>query len=187
MVIKGKKNYLRTKREKDLDALYELACDFEARGPYYPVSIPAETTFKQRFQENGSWSNDYGALLICNLADDEILGEISHFKAAPYFDGFEIAYRLYDSGQSRRGIMTEALILFTYVLFTTKKINRLELKIIPENIPSKRVAEKCGYQLEGVNRGAIFHRGAYRDMEVHSILRDEAPARLEDVLDRINL
>ncbi|MDP6736526.1 MAG: GNAT family protein, partial [Nitrospinaceae bacterium] len=68
--------------------------------------------------------------------------------------------------------MTEALTLFTYVLFVSKKINRLELKVIPGNAPSKRVAEKCGYQLEGVNRGAMFLRGDYRDLEVYSILRE---------------
>ena len=108
-----------------------------------------------------------------------------YFKTTPYFDGLEVGYRLYDTGQSNRGVMTEALCLCTYVLFVTRKINRLELKIMPDNIPSKRVAEKCGYTFEGVNRGAIFHRGAYRDMEVYSILREEAPATLEDALAKI--
>jgi RimJ/RimL family protein N-acetyltransferase len=50
---------------------------------------------------------------------------------------------------------------------------------------SKRVAEECGYKFEGVARGAVFHRGAYRDMEVYSILRQEAPATLEEALARI--
>jgi ribosomal-protein-alanine N-acetyltransferase len=42
------------------------------------------------------------------------------------------------------------------------------------NTGSKRVAEKCGYRFEGVARGAVFHRGVYQDMEVYSILREEA-------------
>ncbi len=41
--------------------------------------------------------------------------------------------------------MTEALTLFTYLLFAMYKINRLELKIMPGNAPSRRVAQKCGY------------------------------------------
>jgi [ribosomal protein S5]-alanine N-acetyltransferase len=114
------------------------------------------------------------------------LGVILFFKAAPYFDGFEIAARIFDVEHHSRGIMTEALTLFTYLLFTLKKVNRLELKIMPANAPSKRVADKCGYKFEGVARGAVFHRGAYRDMEVYSILRQEAPATLEEALAKLD-
>ena len=181
MIIKGKRLSLRTVREKDLDALYDLVFDAAARGPYYPIFIWSETEYKREFQQNGFWSDEHGELLICDL-EDRMLGEVYYFRAAPYFDGYELAYRLFDVGQSNRGVMTEAVTLFTYLLFCVKKINRLELKIMPENIASKRVAEKCGYVLEGVARGAFFHRGAYRDLEVWSILRQEARTSLEDVL-----
>ena len=79
MVIKGKKLYLRTVREKDLDALYEFTCDIEARGQYYPIYFSSETAYKQRFGEDGFWGKDHGTLLICNLPDDDILGELYYF------------------------------------------------------------------------------------------------------------
>jgi RimJ/RimL family protein N-acetyltransferase len=123
-------------------------------------------------------------MLICNLTDHQILGVMYCLKATPYWDNLEVAYRLYDLQLSGQGIMTEALKLFSYVLFVSKSINRLELKIFPENTASKRVAVKCGYHFEGIARGAIFHRGAYRDMEIYSLLRSEAPHSLEDVLDK---
>lgn len=183
MLIKGINLYLRTIRESDLDTLYELSCDIEARGHYFPIFISSETAFRHKFKQTGFWSDDHGDILICDL-NDRILGMLHYFKAAPYFDGLEVAYRLYDTGQSNRGIMTEALCLCTYMLFISRKINRLELKIMPDNVPSKRVAKNCGYKLEGVARGAIFHRGEFRDMEVYSILREEVPATLEDSLAR---
>jgi hypothetical protein len=40
-----------------------------------------------------------------------------------------------------------------------------------------------GQFLEHFHR-QVFHRGAYRDMEVYSILRQEAPATLEEALAR---
>jgi RimJ/RimL family protein N-acetyltransferase len=58
--------------------------------------------------------------------------------------GFEKVGYPQESGG--RGITTQALILLIYVLFTIHKINRLELKIVPENQASKRVAQKAGYQ-----------------------------------------
>jgi RimJ/RimL family protein N-acetyltransferase len=185
-MIRGKNIYLRTVRESDLDLYYERICDIEGTGQYeyYPIFVPSEAEFKRNFQQNGFWDDDHGELLICDQ-DDHVLGVILFFKAAPYFDGFEIAARIFDVEHRNRGIMTEALALFTYLLFTLKKVNRLELKIMPANPPSERVADKCGYKFEGVARGAVFHRGAYRDMEVYSILRQEAPATLEETLARI--
>jgi ribosomal-protein-alanine N-acetyltransferase len=52
-------------------------------------------------------------------------------------------------------------------------IERLQMQIHPENLASKRVAEKCGFKLEGTARGALFHRGKNCDAEVYSLLRTE--------------
>jgi RimJ/RimL family protein N-acetyltransferase len=41
------------------------------------------------------------------------------------------------------------------------------------NAASRRVAEKCGFKLEGIARGAMFHRGQNYDLEMYSILRAE--------------
>jgi RimJ/RimL family protein N-acetyltransferase len=45
--------------------------------------------------------------------------------------------------------------------------------IHPDNDASQRVAEKCGFTLEGTMRKAWFHRGRHQDVQVWSILRDE--------------
>lgn len=185
MLVKGKTLYLRTVREKDLETLYDYTCDIEARGPYYPTFLSSESEFKKEFQENGFLTEKEGEFLICDF-EDRLLGLIMYFKAESYFDAFEIAYRLFDTGQEGRGIMSEALMLGTYLLFAVHKINRLELKIFPQNSASKRVAQKCGYKFEGIARGAMFHRGAYCDLEIHAILREEAPATLAEALAQLN-
>jgi ribosomal-protein-alanine N-acetyltransferase len=184
VMIKGRNVLLRMVRELDLDLLFSYAGDIEGRGLYYPIFLSSEAEFRRRFEETGFWKEEYGELLVCDL-EDRMLGVVSYYRAAPYFDGFEVAARLFDISMSNRNIMSEALSLFNYLLFTVKKINRLEARIMPENGASKRMAEKCGYRFEGVARGAVFHRGAYRDMEVYSMLREEAPATLEEALNRV--
>jgi [ribosomal protein S5]-alanine N-acetyltransferase len=185
MLVKGPHVYLRTVRAADLAQVYLYTCDVEARGPYFPIFFGSESSFRQEFEKNGFLEPDDGTLLICDHAD-QLLGIMYFFKATPYFDGYEIGYRLFDIQNSGRGLMTEALLLCTYLLFAWKKINRLELKIFPENIGSKRVAQKCGYQYEGLLRGCDFHRGAHRGMESYSILRDEAPHTLDEVRARLD-
>ena len=185
MLVKGPHVYLRTVRAADLDQLYRYSCDVEARGLYFPIFFDSESGFKREFEQGGFLKPDSGTLLICDHTD-RLLGIMYFFKATPYFDGFEIGYRLLDIQNSGRGVMTEALMLCTYLLFVWKKINRLELKIFPENIGSKRVAQKCGYQYEGLLRGCDFHRGENRDMESYSILRSEAPRTLAEALARLD-
>jgi len=74
--------------------------------------------------------------------------------------------------------MSEALSLFTKYLFATQTINRLKLSILPGNLASKRVAEKCGFKYEGAARGAFFHRGRHQDIEEYSLLRHEVEGSL---------
>jgi [ribosomal protein S5]-alanine N-acetyltransferase len=186
MLVKGPHVYLRTVRADDLAQLYLYTCDVEARGTHFPIFFDSESGFRHEFEKDGFLRPDSGTLLICDHTDG-LLGIMYFFKATPYFDGFEIGYRLFDIQQSGRGVMTEALMLCTYLLFVWKKINRLELKIFPENIGSKRVAQKCGYQYEGLLRGCDFHRGENRDMESYSILRSEAPRTLDEALARLDI
>ena len=61
----------------------------------------------------------------------------------------------------------------TDYLFATKKQHRIQLVIVPENAASRRIAEKCGFQLEGTARGAFFNDGRNQDVLIYALLRDD--------------
>jgi [ribosomal protein S5]-alanine N-acetyltransferase len=171
-MIRGQKIHLRTVRETDLDQLFELWSDIANRGDYYPLKLPSQVDYKKRFQEHGLWEDTNGTFLIWD--NEKIVGLIAFFPAG-YYSGLEIGYILFDTVSRNKGYMTEALTLLVQFLFSTKKINRLQLTVMPANIASRRVAEKCGFQSEGIVRGAIFHRGKHHDLEMYSLLRQELP------------
>lgn len=87
--------------------------------------------------------------------------------------GLEIGYQLFQASSRGKGIMTEVLRLFCGFLFSHRSVYRLQLTVHPDNVASRRVAEKVGFRKEGVLRGAFFHRGAHHDLEMYSLLRDE--------------
>ena len=169
-MFRGEKITLRTIHEDDLDTLYDLLSDISNRGEYYPLDFWSQVDYKNRFHEHGLWEETKGTLAIC--AADKIVGTIGFFPAM-YYNGFEIGYILYDVASRQKGYMTEALSLLSKYLFDTKKINRLQLTVIAGNAASKKVAEKCGFKFEGVMRGAIFHHGENKDLEMYSLLRNE--------------
>jgi RimJ/RimL family protein N-acetyltransferase len=45
--------------------------------------------------------------------------------------------------------------------------------IVPENGASRRIAEKCGFTLEGTVRGAFFNDGRNQDVVLYSLLRTD--------------
>jgi RimJ/RimL family protein N-acetyltransferase len=72
-----------------------------------------------------------------------------------------------------RGILSEALPLFSAYLFEAKPIQRLYLHAVTENAASRRVAEKAGYKQDGTLRQSFFLRGKLRDCAVYSLVRSE--------------
>ena len=46
-------------------------------------------------------------------------------------------------------------------------------KLVRENGASRRVAEKCGFVLEGTARGAFFNDGRNQDVVFYSLLRTD--------------
>lgn len=173
-MIRGKQVVLRTVREGDLDALYGYMSDVAARGDFFPVRLLSEPAFRKQFQETGFFTEADAQLLICT-PEGEVVGCVWYFKTAPYLDGYEIGYHTFDPGRRGKGYMTEALTLLVHHLFTTTKVNRLQGTVIPANVSSRRVAEKCGFRSEGILRGAVYLGGANHDVELLSLLRSEAP------------
>jgi [ribosomal protein S5]-alanine N-acetyltransferase len=171
-MLRGSEIDLRLVRDGDLEPLYELMSDLETRGPYFPLGVMSQPALRAAFDKNGFWDTDEGMLLI--VKDGEIVGEIEYFPITHYLQGYEISYQLFGRQYAGRGYTTDAVNLLVTYLFGRKRVNRMQLNIHPGNAASKRVAQKCGFTFEGIMRGCWFHRGAYQDLEVWSLLRDEA-------------
>ena len=69
--------------------------------------------------------------------------------------------------------MTEAVQLLVDYLFGSKKEYRIQLIIVADNGASRRIADKCGFVLEGTARGAFFNDGRNQDLLVYSLLRTD--------------
>ena len=81
----------------------------------------------------------------------------------------ELGYVVVEQARGR-GYASRALSLLTDWGFAELDAERLELLIGVDNGPSKRVAEKCGYQREGVLRSFAVKPGVREDMELWSRL-----------------
>jgi RimJ/RimL family protein N-acetyltransferase len=79
-----------------------------------------------------------------------------------------VAYLAGPDGRGR-GLMTRAVRLVCDWLFSAG-VGRIEVRTHPDNEPSQRLAERCGFQREGLERKSIWLHGQRADAIVWSLL-----------------
>ena len=84
----------------------------------------------------------------------------------------EIGYLVVPAARGR-GVARRTVDLLTRWGFDELGLERLELRINPENVPSTKVAEVAGYRLEGVLRNLHFKAELRADVGVWSRLRQD--------------
>lgn len=105
--------------------------------------------------------------------DKELIGGIGvKFKEDVYRFSWELGYWLGEPFWNK-GIITEAIKVFTKYLFNTYNIRSITANVYEGNKASMKVLTKAGFKLDGVIRKAVFKEKVYRDLYVYSILREE--------------
>ena len=177
-MLRGKRIILRLFTEADLEELYTLDSDLAARGEHFPITLHPLAEMRKQFKETGWWEEHQGRMVIASRAG-KMVGAIVFFRPSPMLVGYEIGYVIFRPEDRGKGYMSEALRIFSAYLFELKSIPRLQLGMFKGNAASRKVAEKCGYRIEGVLRHAGFLRGEYRDRETFSLLREECVSLAE--------
>jgi RimJ/RimL family protein N-acetyltransferase len=112
------------------------------------------------------------AYAVTDATTGRLLGSIGLRWNEPH-DVAEVGYWLRSDARGR-GVATRALVLLTKIAFE-EGAARVQLRADVANAPSRRVAEKAGFRLEGVLRSAHWSPRQRRrlDWAMYSLLPDE--------------
>jgi RimJ/RimL family protein N-acetyltransferase len=132
---------------------------------------PSDRDFDQllRMIRDSRRSGDRFDYAVTEPPDDTSLGAV--IASRRHRDNYEIAYLAGEPGRGR-GVMTRAVTLLCDTLLD-EGVERLELRTHPENEPSQRLAERCGFQQEGRERKSIWLHGGRVDAVVWSRLPED--------------
>jgi ribosomal-protein-alanine N-acetyltransferase len=86
------------------------------------------------------------------------IGEVGYFVAREYWGN---------------GIAPKAVGLIEEIGFSDHGLERIELVTLKENKASIRVAEKCGYKKEGIQRHKQLHDGSYQDVYLFAKVKSD--------------
>ena len=74
---------------------------------------------------------------------------------------------------ARAGYMREAIAAVIGYAFGTLDLSRVEAGCLPENTPSRRLLETCGYKYEGVAQSYLQIAGRWRNHVLYANLRHD--------------
>jgi RimJ/RimL family protein N-acetyltransferase len=104
---------------------------------------------------------------VVDADDDAFLGFCALVRIDAGGMEAEIGYITAPAARGR-GIATRALLLATDWAFTTIGLQRLELRIDDENVASQAVAQRAGYDKEGLLRSVHFKDGRRVDLNIYA-------------------
>lgn len=171
-MIKGSCFHLRHIRKEDVMPMLELMNHPDAKGDFLSQELMLPGVAEKKFEDESRSKDQFETFLIID-ENEKMIGRVFHFKTVPYFNSREIGYGMFVKNLHGKGIMTEAVKLLRDYLFNTMLINRLEIHMNIDNVASEKVAINCGFQKEGIARGAIFTHGKHRDIAMYALLRNE--------------
>lgn len=161
----------------DIPAVQRLASAEEiARNTFVPHPYPPDGAEKFVQQALEGWRQDDAYVFaIIENASGQFAGcmgihpEPAHHRAIV---GYWIGLPFWG-----RGLATAALRLIIQFGFESLQLNRIAAGHFPQNPASGRVMQKANMRYEGTLRGALLHRGEFKDEALYAILREDFAAR----------
>ncbi len=160
---------LRALRPQDCDRLLALRSDpvvlrYMNRAPMtVPQDAINELNRLQKGLEEGRWV----VWAVCQAGDDTLMGTACLWN----FDGdsgAEVGYDLMPCFQGR-GYMAEALAAVLGYGFGTLALRRVEARTHPDNAPSRRLLERLGFGLVGME--SPQEAGKYEPNVIYEVYR----------------
>lgn len=174
--------YLRDHLPADVDSFIRWQTQGEWRsfdapweGVLGTLSSEQEAEMRQRFLESISGEQPFPRkrAVIVEKEHDLPLGWVVRYVQDRFPDVWFVGIDICEDAHLCRGLGTQALSLWVDYLFSNSPVHKIALDTWSFNRRMMRVAEKVGFQFEGVERSMIEWQGQRLDLIHYGILRQE--------------
>jgi RimJ/RimL family protein N-acetyltransferase len=164
---------LRPLRGDDIPGIV-VACHDPLSARYTTVPQPYTESHAESFVHEfapGAWARGVEAVFAVADADDNYAGSMSLRLQGDEItaDTGDVGYLVAPHARGR-GYATAALDALCGWGFTALRLHRIEWQAYVGNDGSRTVAERAGFQIEGVRRDALIQRGAYQSAWIGALL-----------------
>ncbi len=171
----GETVMLREYRQEDVPEIRKWVNDQETTKYLSTLFWPAQSMvdtqqFMDRMLESSHMACNF---VIAEKTTEAYLGQLDLFRLDWKLRCGELGMVIGNAANRGRGVGTEALGLLLRHSFLTLGLERVELTVDMGNRQALRCYEKAGFVAEGVKRHAYFRDGAFCDIGMMSVLRED--------------
>ena len=112
---------------------------------------------------------------IIDNQTNKAVGLASYLRIAPQMGVIEVGHIHFAAAMQKTAVATEAMYLMMHYVFDELGYRRYEWKCDALNVPSRKAAQRLGFQFEGIFRQALMYKGRNRDTAWFSIIDSEWP------------
>ncbi|HYQ58288.1 MAG TPA: GNAT family N-acetyltransferase [Draconibacterium sp.] len=111
--------------------------------------------------------------LVYTIWYSEVFAGLIGFKDTDWMNRkTELGYWLAEKMQGK-GIITMCVEKLIRFAFQKQKLNRIQIKVAEENMPSAKIPIKLGFVCEGTERQGEHHEYGYVNLKIYSLLKHE--------------
>jgi RimJ/RimL family protein N-acetyltransferase len=152
---------------------HHVAADLDHLGEHLPWPELAKTPDGARDWLAKYYRREDGRLVVGGaFAGDELLGGALLLQYDERYATVELGVWIVSQAEGK-GVATAACRALIELAHGELRAERIEWQVAPENVRSRRLAEKLGFQFEGRLRSTYEYRGRRHDTEVLSLVGDE--------------
>lgn len=171
-MLRGERVWLRPLEKADV---VESNIDDAELAHYAGFKAPFSRDAQERWYQ--SQLSDLGTTTfqfsICRLGSDAGIGGIGLREIDRANGSASVSIFLGDRASWGTGLGTDAMNALLDFAFGELRLERVWLEVFDYNPRAVRSYEKAGYRLEARLRRARFHRGAYHDVLLMAIIRED--------------
>ncbi len=113
------------------------------------------------------------AFSVCLLGEERAIGNVTLRAVERENGNAELSIVIFDKSQLGRGLGTDAVNCVVDFGMGELRLERIYLHVFDYNPRAKRSYEKAGFTTDALLRHSRFHRGAFHDVHLMSIIRDD--------------
>jgi len=164
--------YLRPLEREDLPSRVKWVNDPETRRTLmfdYPLSLSKTQKWFDQILMDKTKIN----FSIISKADNKLIGMTGLLNISTVHGNAQMYITIGEKEYWGKGLASEIIQALLEYAFTEVNLNKVYLYTIPANDRGRKVYEKNGFKNEGVLKQHYFCVGAYQDLYVHAVMRDD--------------
>lgn len=172
-MLEGNFIYLRQMEKSDMKCYQEMINDFSIYSKVVGWSFQVTELEQEEWFQKAVHDSKSKRFTICLKQDNSPVGMVTISNIDWQNRSATHGIKLHPKCPKGKGIGTDAVMTIMKYAFEEMNLNRLDGSWMEDNIPSEKLYLKCGWQIEGLKRNAVFRNGKYHNLKITGITRED--------------